>query len=355
MKNCKDIENNLPLYTEGSLSVDETRVVEAHLVQCADCRKALADLKKTTAITQELPEVEPPPWFKQRIMARMREDAEKKSFTQKWFYPLRIKIPVQVMATIVIAVLAVYIYRAGDEQMKAVLPQATQPVMEDKMEPTPAEIPKALKAAPAKVAEEKEGILGAAKKDQVSAEASSGGSAPKMEMQRNKLAGATDKSLAMKIDLAPKKEEKEYTEPKALQEDTQRYAAMKEEARESSLEDSSLSGAARKGKMFKAAAPVAPRSMAASLAVSLQPIISVYVADLNSAVVEIEKILIKNKARKITKQPIDGKTILQVELPAKNLKDVLMQLRILGRVEEKNMPEAVGEQDIAVVIEILKQ
>jgi hypothetical protein len=39
----------------------------------------------------------------------VRKEAGRKSFVQKWFYPLRFKIPVQVAATVVIAVLAVYI------------------------------------------------------------------------------------------------------------------------------------------------------------------------------------------------------------------------------------------------------
>jgi hypothetical protein len=343
MKNCKDIENNLPLYAEGLLSADEKMAVEEHLAKCADCCKALADLKKAAAMTQELSEVEPPPWFKQKIMARVREEAEKKSFAQKWFYPLRIKIPVQVMATIVIAVLAVYIYRSGDEQMKAVLPEAVQPAIEMQKEQAPAELPKPKKAAPAPLAEGKAAMLGAAKKDQISADVSSGGSAPKMEMQENKL--ASDKSLTMKSNYAPKKEEKEYTENTAKQ----------ERVRESRLEDSSLSDAAKKSKMFKAAAPAAPRSMAASLTAQLQPVISVYVNDINSAVVEAEKILTKYKARKVTKQLIDGKAILQAELPVKSLKDVLSQLRAIGRVEEKNMPADGGDQDIAVVIEILNK
>jgi hypothetical protein len=344
MKNCKDIENNLPLYAEGLLSAGQKRAVEGHLVECADCSKALADLQKVAAMTQRLSEVEPPPWFNQKIMARVREDAEKKTFAQKWFYPLRIKIPVQVMATIVIAVLAVYIYRAGDEQMKAVLPEAVQPVIEMQKEQTSA-----------RLAEEKEAAIGAPYKDIIVDEASSGGSAQKKEMQRNKLASATDKSLVMKSDLAPKKEEKEYAGPNALQEAPQRYAAKQERVAESSLEDSSLSGAAPKSKMFKAAAPAAPRSMAASVAAQLQPVISVYVADVNSAVVEAEKILTKYKARKVTKQMIDGKIILQAELPDKKLEEVLSRLRTVGRVEEKNMPADGSKQDITVVIEILKQ
>jgi hypothetical protein len=342
MKNCKDIENSLPLYTEDLLSADEKKAVEEHLAECVDCSEALADLKKVAAITQKLTAIEPSPWFKQKIMARVREEAEKKSFAQKWFYPLRIKIPVQIMATIVIAVLAVYIYRSSDEQMNVVLPGAQQPVMEAKQEPKLAEIPKAKSAALAPLVEKKAEVIGRANKDKISEEISSGGSVPKMEMRENKPADTSDKSLTMKSNIAVGKEEKKYTE----------LPAKQESMRERSVEDSSLSGAVKKSKSLKAAAPAAQRSMAASVTTELQTGISVYVADVSSAVVEVEKILIKHDARKVTKRLIDGKAILQAELPAKNLKDVLSQLRTIGQVEEKTVPAESGERDINVVIEI---
>jgi len=304
MKKCKNIENSLPLYAEGLLSDAEKMSVEEHLAECADCSKAIADLKKVAAMTQGLSDIETPPWFKQRIMARVREEAEKKSFAQKWFYPLRIKIPIQVMATIIIAVLAVYIYRSGDEQMKAIVPQAPQPVMEAQQEPTPAEIPKAKKAAPA--------LLADGEKDKVS----------------------------------------ELSSLPVLQEAPQKFAARQESMKDRSVEDDSLSGAAKKSRMFKAATPAKPAPMAASITDQLQPVISVYVADVNSAVVEAEKILTNHNAKKVTKKLVDGKTILKAEIPAKNLKDVLSQLRGFGRVEEKNMPPESGEQAINVIIEI---
>jgi anti-sigma factor RsiW len=106
MMNCKDIENSLPLYLDNLLSPADMRAVEEHLATCAQCKKELAHLQKAGKLVDELAELEPPPWFKQRIMARVREEAEKKSFAQKWFYSLRIKIPVQVFATIFIVVLA---------------------------------------------------------------------------------------------------------------------------------------------------------------------------------------------------------------------------------------------------------
>ena len=352
MKKCKEIENNLPFYAEGLLSDTEKMFVEEHLAECADCSKALNDLQKVATMTKGLSEIEAPPWFKQKIMARIRKEAEKKSFAQKWFYPLRIKIPVQVMATIVIAVLAVYIYRSGDEQMKTVLPQSPQPVMEIKQKPTPVEMSKAKKAAPAQASEEKSAVIGAAKKDQKT-EVSSGASVLKMEMQRNKLAGASDKFPVMKGDIATEKELNKYTEMPALQEAPHKFSARQESMQDHSVDDSSLSGTAKKNKLFKSAAPATPRQMAASITDQVQPTIYVYVADVNRATAETEKILEKNDARKVTKRLIEGKAILQVEFPANNLKILLSQLRSIGRVEERNVSAVIGEQDINVMLEII--
>jgi hypothetical protein len=80
-------------------------------------------LKKTEHLVKGLGEVEPPPFFEQRIMTRVREEAEKeKGLFRRFFYPLRIKIPIQVMATVLVAVLAFYIYQKNEPEMKHMTP-----------------------------------------------------------------------------------------------------------------------------------------------------------------------------------------------------------------------------------------
>jgi len=97
MINCKEIENNLPLYLDNSLSRVDKQTVEEHLKSCPQCAKAFAQLQKTEKLVNNLTEIDPPPWFKQKIMAKVREESEKKNLVQKWFYPLQIKIPVQIL------------------------------------------------------------------------------------------------------------------------------------------------------------------------------------------------------------------------------------------------------------------
>lgn len=352
MKKCKDIEDSLPLYSEGLLDSDEKRAVEAHLKSCPACANVFAQLQRSGMMVQDLKDVEPPPWFKQKIMARVRKESEKKNFVQKWFYSLRMKIPVQIMATIVIAVLAVYIYRSGDEQMKAVLPGAQPPVMEAKQEPTPAEMPQTRDKAAALPAEKKAAVTRKAKKDKIAEEISTGGSVPKMEMRENKPAGASDKSPTLKSDTAAEKEEKKYTELPAQQETPQKYAAQQGRMRDRSVEDSSLSGAADRSKSLKAAAPAAPQSRAASVAVEPLARVSLQVVDLNTAVAEAEKILVRYEARIKSRKLLEGRMVMEAEVPGKHWKDVLSKLEGIGQVEEKTKPADSGERYIIVVLEI---
>jgi hypothetical protein len=116
---CTDREKQLPAYLEGILSPGEMEECRVHLESCETCRKILEDLKKTDRLLRGLAEVEPPPWLQQQIMARVRTEAEEhKGFWRRFFFPLYIKIPVQAFAVIVISILAFYVYRQDEPQMR---------------------------------------------------------------------------------------------------------------------------------------------------------------------------------------------------------------------------------------------
>jgi hypothetical protein len=103
-------------------------------------------------------------------------------------------------------------------------------------------------------------------------------------------------------------------------------------------------GAAMKERRAPEAQSVMPRSS-----------ISIHVRDLKTAVGGVEMLLIKYEAKKVVKQMPEGKAILTAELKVKNIKDLIAQLKTIGRVEEKSMSAENSEWDIAVVIEIKNQ
>ena len=70
-------EEDFDLYALGALEGDEKRAIESHLASCADCARRLAEARGRVAlIALAAPRVEPSAALKQRLMQRVRDDAE---------------------------------------------------------------------------------------------------------------------------------------------------------------------------------------------------------------------------------------------------------------------------------------
>lgn len=351
MKKCQDIENLLPLYPEGILSDAEKQAVEEHLADCAACQKELAYLQKAGQLVNHLADVEEPVWFQQKIVARVREEADKQSFPHKWFYPLRIKIPVQIMATIVIAVLAVYIYRSGDEQVKEILPGVRQPAVEMQKEQAPVRMPQAGDRAVPVIPRKKSAVREEVARDkQVVDNIAVGGGAQKSEAPESKLNAAYEADAYRSKGLAESQED-------AYGELTTKQSEMKSAkapmaVQEKKAEDRLSFGMAKKKESYKMAAPSAPQSIVASVAVPPQVRVFVRVDDLNAAVSDVEKILTRYDAKKVTKQMVEGEVVIRAEVLGKDWNEVLSKLKMIGQVEEKVTPADIGERGMNVLIEI---
>jgi hypothetical protein len=138
MNPCQEFKKRLPAYQEGLISGQDLKDLEDHLRSCEPCRLALRDLNKTRDLLGRLPEVAPPPWFTQKIMARVREEAAgKRGFLRKLFYPLHIKIPLEAMASILVVILAVYVFKAAPPEMPLLRApsEAISPVPQDLAHP----------------------------------------------------------------------------------------------------------------------------------------------------------------------------------------------------------------------------
>jgi hypothetical protein len=107
-----DIRHKLSEYLDGSMTTQEQAEIEAHLKTCQECETALNDLRKTIEQIKAIEEIEPPAWMTQKIMAKVRAEAVvKKSIFQRLFYPLIVKLPIQAVAVLFLAVTAFYIYQ----------------------------------------------------------------------------------------------------------------------------------------------------------------------------------------------------------------------------------------------------
>ncbi|MRR17072.1 MAG: DUF2275 domain-containing protein [Deltaproteobacteria bacterium] len=351
MKKCRDIEHLLPLYPEGILTDAEKRAVEEHLADCAACRKELAYLQKAGQLVHRLSPVESPPWLEQKIMSGVRREADKKSASRKWFYPLRFRIPLQIAATIVIAVLAVYIYRSGDEQVKEILPGAQKPVVEMQKEQPPGKPQKEEKVLPSRRPEPKAAVRKETKEDkQMTGGGVVGGTLQKREAPQKTADVVSEVDASRAKGLAESKDKAAASLSAEQNEAAAARAPAADQERKAALE--AWPAPAKKRESYKMAAPPAPQSLDMSQAASWKASVSIQVDDPNAALAKIEEILASHGAQNISRQTQRGAFVVRAEMSKGSWKDVLAKLKALGPVQEKSADAGSG-RFLQATIEII--
>jgi len=127
MNSHDEIRNRLPAYCGGDLDAAEQRLVEVHLADCPACRAELADLQTVIGLVRSTPEVEPPPWMTARIMARVREQqAVRQNWLQRLFLPLRLKLPLEAIALLLVCVSGYYLTRTVETDLQQTRQQQLQ-------------------------------------------------------------------------------------------------------------------------------------------------------------------------------------------------------------------------------------
>ena len=123
--NCEEVQKYLSDFLDKNLDVEHGAAIRDHLAICSLCSEETAGLAECQRLVFGLPAVEPPVGFTNRVMAEVRETASPPRLWERLFLPLRVKIPVQATAVVLIAVLAAYIYQKEPLQRESVV--AVQP------------------------------------------------------------------------------------------------------------------------------------------------------------------------------------------------------------------------------------
>ena len=345
------IQPKLSDYLDDAVTPEEKTAIEKHLPTCAECRQALAELGATRRHVQSLPEVEPPPWLTSKIMAQVREQAEKKrGFFQWLFYPLHIKLPMEAVGLIFLTVAAYLIVQKTQPEMKPLL----TPSKEVYERAQPAGPPT---AAPLESSKEREQIK--RKAEELSLAGKPVAPAPKadqtspLESSAAKPAGQPE--VAQKVAAAP--------EPQA-----DRRMKLKEMAPESA----ERSQMARK----QAAAPAPPVQAAKPLeeaasreerreaerpalagkgmAHEAQPLrFTLQVRDATAAGIKIEEAVTRLGGKIIKKESLENAQILSAEVEAKKMDELLATLGHLGEIKDKVRLAREAEGVRVITIKIL--
>lgn len=329
---CQEIRKNLSAYLEGMVAPEDQELIDQHLASCRACSTALYELNRTGEVLKNLKEVEPPPWMKQKIMARVREEAEpKKGFIQKLFYPLHIKVPLEAFATVLIAVVAVYVFKTVEPQMKDLqVPSVREPVIARQEAPYPAKAPAAETQAP----QEK------AVPQQTPAET------------KGKDLAVAQKETEKRAPLPPPAEPPKIGESRTAERaPSSPAAAGVAPTREDKM--ASAEGAVRERKELKKAQPMAPSLRMAAKAKPEGMSIVVQAKDIRHAGEEAISLLNQLGALRIDRASQESNEVITAEVKAEKMKELVEKLRLLGEVQEKDASLASLEKDATIRIEIV--
>jgi hypothetical protein len=355
---CKGIREILSAYLEGIASLEEKRLIEQHLRSCQRCSTALEDLRKTGELLKGMEEVEVPPWFKQKVLSRVRAEGEaRRSVLQKLFYPLHVKVPIQALATVLITVLVVYVFKSVEPEMKKSIQSPStvgEVTSEDEVSRKAQESDRPL-APPS----DQTALGGYAEKDKAPATPATRPAGGKGELSTAEEAASSKPARDQLTQLAAKKKEvaadqheREVGTGGSLRrqepaEFNQAPQAMPQEGEAVGLSDAAKETDERR----KLAA--APRSMEAMVAEQRPIDVVVHVKDVHVAGKDVENLLNQLGARKIVRESGEGREIFTAELKAQDIRELFMKLKTIGEIKEKELSFVGHEGDVAVRIEIL--
>jgi hypothetical protein len=294
--NCEEVQKYLSDFLDESLEVERSQKVSDHLGACSLCSEETASLAECQRFVSGLPAVEPPVGFTTRVMAQVREAARKPNLWERLFSSLRINIPLQATAVVLIAVLAAYIYQKQPGQRESGVTLPPESSFEDQEETD--KLAPSTKRAPSIASKTKEA-----------------GDETKARIQEFK------DSAQLKKPQPPSKPEEQHQPANSSPAPLQEKPPAASEAASHRLEQSSPSGEARP----KASPPPVPQSGKES-------------ASKDAAFARKSSALVERSARP-SLNPLSSGTVIGVTLPADH--ELAIRLRELVR-DDKNTEDRLA-------------
>ena len=117
--NCHDARELFSDWVDEALTAEDRTRVDAHLAQCADCRKELERFRETVALLHRVERPRAPVGFVDRVLEAARPAPWHRRLLQRLFLPLSVKLPAEAAALLLVAGLAVYVFQRTPELQQA--------------------------------------------------------------------------------------------------------------------------------------------------------------------------------------------------------------------------------------------
>ena len=135
--NCQEVKELFSDYLDGRLAPSEVLQLEEHAKGCSACGRDLAQLRATISLMSSLGEIETSPDFLAQVNRKIDSGRNPSRFWGWFVEPMRIKLPLEAAALLLVSTLAFYLYHRSPElsEKSLALPEAkVEPVQEQQRE-----------------------------------------------------------------------------------------------------------------------------------------------------------------------------------------------------------------------------
>ncbi|NOR12389.1 MAG: hypothetical protein GQ545_03965 [Candidatus Aminicenantes bacterium] len=137
--NDRHVRDKLSEYIDGMLSQEEASAVKEHLDRCPDCMEEYEEMVKIIGQMNQMESLETPEFFVEKVHERLEKPLPLKKLVKGLFFPLKIKIPLELAGVAAAALLVIYIVGVRGKQhvYELTYAQRSQPLtvlQEQKME-----------------------------------------------------------------------------------------------------------------------------------------------------------------------------------------------------------------------------
>jgi hypothetical protein len=147
---CAEARALFSALVDDELTTAERAAADTHLAGCAECRRELERLSRTVSMVRALPAERAPVGFVDRVTGAARPVPWTRRFARRLFVPLRVKVPMEVAAVLVVATSAVWLFQRTPALQQASRHEAPAPPAVVRSDPPPVVIrPPASPPAPA--------------------------------------------------------------------------------------------------------------------------------------------------------------------------------------------------------------
>jgi anti-sigma factor RsiW len=82
--NCQACKNLISAYIDSELSGEQMRRMREHLSRCPECEAGLEEFKAVQNLVRDLPTMQPPEGFEDRILAFVESESSRAPVQKRW-------------------------------------------------------------------------------------------------------------------------------------------------------------------------------------------------------------------------------------------------------------------------------